>query len=74
MNDLAEYLEEKATYSRVVDEAGEPTKEIDEKETYHVLDAERYIVGYIKTPVAAATSRPRQIAGSGIGSGAMYGR
>lgn len=44
-NDLAGYLEQKLTYSREVDDAGEPTEKIADKETFHYLDAERYIIG-----------------------------
>jgi hypothetical protein len=51
--DLAGYLEEKLTYSRVVDEAGEPTEEIDDKNAFHFMDAERYIIGYLKGGVVA---------------------
>lgn len=47
-NDLAGYLEQKLTYGRVLDESGEPTTEIEDKEMYHFMDAERYIVGWLK--------------------------
>jgi hypothetical protein len=43
-DDLAGYLEEKLTYSRKLNDRGEPTEEIEEKNTFHRLDAERYIV------------------------------
>jgi hypothetical protein len=46
-NDLHGYLEQKATYSREVDANGEPTEKIEDKDTYHFLDAERYIVGWL---------------------------
>ncbi len=50
-DDLAGLLEELGSYSRVVDEAGEPTEEIDEKETYHRLDSLRYIcTGLLASP------------------------
>ena len=48
--DLAGYLEEKTTYSRVLDENGEPTEEIEDKETFHYMDAERYILGFLERP------------------------
>lgn len=54
-DDLAEYLEELTTYSRVVNERGEPTEEIEDKEDYHLLDATRYVLGYIRD-----TSRMQQ--------------
>lgn len=47
-DDLEGYLEQKAAYSRVLDENGEPTPEIEDKETFHFLDAERYIIGRLK--------------------------
>lgn len=47
-DDLAGYLEEKQTYSRVLDDAGEPTEDIEDKHSFHYMDAERYIIGYIR--------------------------
>lgn len=47
-DDLTGLLEELATYSRVVNDRGETTEEIDEKSTFHFLDAVRYIVGWAK--------------------------
>ncbi len=47
-DDLAGYLEEKLTYSRELDDSGEPTEKIEDKETFHFMDAERYIVGYLR--------------------------
>jgi hypothetical protein len=46
--DLSEYLEQKTTYSRVVDERGEPTEKIEDKETFHLLDAERYVLAHLR--------------------------
>jgi hypothetical protein len=57
-DDLAGYLDEKATYSRVLDANGEPTEEIEDKSTYHLLDAERYILGWLR-PLEAATRHTR---------------
>jgi hypothetical protein len=42
MDDLVELLDELASYSRVVDDNGKPTAEIDGQSTYHLLDACRY--------------------------------
>jgi len=47
-DDLAGYLDEKSTYSRELDEAGEPTEKIEDKESFHFMDAERYVVGWLK--------------------------
>lgn len=46
-DDLDGYLDEKSTYSRVLDANNEPTEKIQDKETYHLLDAERYILGWL---------------------------
>jgi hypothetical protein len=63
---LANVLEEIATYSRVLDDAGEPTEKIEDKETFHHLDSLRYIVGYIRnqtgTEFRAATGGERPLA------------
>lgn len=47
-DDLTGYLDEKGRYSRKVDAAGEPTEEIENKRTFHFMDAERYILGWLK--------------------------
>lgn len=46
-DDLHGYLEQKQTYARELDKNGEPTEKIEDKETFHYLDAERYIGGYL---------------------------
>lgn len=38
------YLEEKQTYSRKLDDRGDPTEEIEDKHAFHFMDAERYIM------------------------------
>lgn len=47
-DDLDGLLEEKRTYSRELDEAGEPTEKIEDKNSFHFMDAERYIISYLK--------------------------
>ena len=47
-DDLLGYLDQKRSYRRVVDANGEPTEAIADKSTYHFLDAERYIIGWLK--------------------------
>lgn len=47
-DDLHGYLAEKLAYSRVLDSTGEPTEKIDDKSTYHFMDAERYILGRLR--------------------------
>lgn len=48
-DDLWGYLEEKMTYARALDEAGEPTEAIEDKNSFHFMDGERYILGWLKT-------------------------
>lgn len=54
-DDLHEYLDQKASYSYVLDDRGnvEEPKKIEDKATFHLMDAERYIVGYLKREVPA---------------------
>lgn len=47
-DDLNGYLEEKLTYARELDQNGEPTEKIEDKQAFHYMDAERYIVGWLK--------------------------
>jgi hypothetical protein len=47
-DDCGGVLEEIMTYSREVDERGEPLPEIADKETFHHLDACRYVLGWLK--------------------------
>lgn len=53
-DDLDGYLDEKLTYSRELDETGEPTENIEDKHDFHMLDAERYIVSYLRSTVPVA--------------------
>lgn len=63
-DDLDHFLEQKRTYSRQLDEAGEPTEKIEDKESFHFMDAERYIIGWLKREVvqddipASSSRRP----------------
>ncbi len=43
-SDLEMYIDEKTTYSRKVDEEGEPLSEIKNKNDFHFMDAERYFI------------------------------
>lgn len=44
---LRAYLDEKLSYSRAVDDSGQPTDQIEDKEQFHLMDAERYIVSWL---------------------------
>ncbi len=43
-DDLSGLLDELGSYSREVDDAGEPTEKIEDKSSYHLLDSVRYII------------------------------
>lgn len=43
-DDLEGYLEEKATYSRKLDDMDQPTHQIEDKHSFHFMDAERYVL------------------------------
>ena len=42
------YLDQKGRYAREIGPDGEPTEKIEDKETFHLLDAERYVVSSIR--------------------------
>jgi hypothetical protein len=48
MRHCKRYLDQKGTYMRAMDRDGRPTEKIANKEEYHLMDAERYIVGTIR--------------------------
>jgi hypothetical protein len=50
-NDLVGTLDQVESYSRPLDERGEPTEGIEDKEMYHYLDAWRYIASYLQEPI-----------------------
>lgn len=56
-DDLAGYLDEKLSYARKLDANSEPTEEIEDKHSFHFMDAERYIVGWIKHVKEDRTAR-----------------
>jgi hypothetical protein len=47
-DDLSGYLDEKLSYSRELDENGDPTEAIEDKNDFHFMDAERYIISYLR--------------------------
>jgi hypothetical protein len=49
MSHCTGYLEQKESYSREVDENGEPTEAIADKNAYHFMDAERYLIPSIRS-------------------------
>jgi hypothetical protein len=55
-------IEDLVSYSRKLDDAGDPTEEIKDKSTYHAADACRYILGSMKkarwSPIGYPSSSP----------------
>lgn len=49
-DDLTGTIDQLESYSRVLDERGEPTEKIEDKETYHYLDALRYVMSHLRRP------------------------
>lgn len=49
-NTLVGFLDEVRSYSRELDDNGDPTEEIEDKEQFHRLDAARYILGWLRRP------------------------
>ncbi len=56
-DDLYNYLSEKGTYSRKLDDNYAPTEKIEDKSSYHLMDAERYILSDF-TPETIGSGRP----------------
>lgn len=50
-DDLDGYLEQKQTYARELDDNNQPTAKIEDKERFHLLDAERYILSTLAAGV-----------------------
>jgi hypothetical protein len=48
-DDLPGLLDELQSYSRELDDMGEPTEKIEAKESFHILDCVRYIIGFLNT-------------------------
>jgi hypothetical protein len=58
-DDLFEYLAEKQSYSRKLDENYNPTAEIKDKSRYHLMDGERSVLCDFKPVDMAIASKPR---------------
>ena len=59
-DDLDGYLLEKQNYSRVLDDDGNPTDQIEDKNRFHFMDAERYLGTYLFRPGPRQRARSRQ--------------
>jgi hypothetical protein len=53
-DDLTGVIDQKGRYRRKRDRSGNPTGEIQDKRLFHYLDAERYIISYIRGDAGAA--------------------
>ena len=77
--DLHGILDELESYSRVTNERGEVSDEIEDKASFHELDGLRYIIGHIRRPMDAGFkmgsggsimgTAPRGVLGTGGGEG-----
>lgn len=58
--DLDGYLDQKASYSYATNDQGEPlgTGEIEDKHSYHLLDAERYVMTWLELVGRCAGEKP----------------
>lgn len=64
-DDLARTLCQLRSYSRKLDAAGQPTDRIDDKASYHELDAARYVLGWLFRPERSGGELVVVYAGSG---------
>jgi hypothetical protein len=65
-DDLCGVLDEVLSYSRELDEMGEPTEKIDAKESFHFADAIRYIIGHLHIDKPKATMDKSPVARPGL--------
>jgi hypothetical protein len=65
-DDLRWFLDELQSYSRELDEMGEVTEKIDAKETFHLMDALRYIIGYLNPDKPAPTMYKSPVSSKGL--------
>ena len=67
-----EYLDEKGRYARKLGPDGEPTEEIENKNDFHLMDAERYIMGYLRggdpEPLGVQPAQPSRFQSEQIGA------
>jgi hypothetical protein len=65
-DDLHGFLDELQSYSRELDDMGEATERIDAMETFHYVDALRYIIGFLKPDRPNATMNRSPVARKGL--------
>lgn len=57
-DDLYDYIDEKLSYSRALDDNYQPTEKIEDKERFHLMDAERYIISDFEPQFAKKQDSP----------------
>lgn len=57
---LARWLDEVGRYSRELDDMGQPTEKIKDKETFHLMDATRYIISYLRGEAPVMVEQPEK--------------
>ena len=62
--DLHHTLDDVLTYSRELDESGEPTDKIENKEQFHFCDSLRYLISWLR-PAGRLNLTPQVVAGQG---------
>ena len=67
-DDCAELWDQLMSYARELDEMGEPTEKIADKATFHLIDALRYIISYLRQENKAVAKRQAKVRGR-AGSG-----
>lgn len=60
-NDLDEYRAEKLSYSRELDANDAPTERIKDKNTFHIMDAERYLLSSIRPGADLVSGNPGHV-------------
>ena len=62
-DDCLGLLDEIMSYARELDDMGEPTEKIADKNTFHLLDALRYIMSYLRQENKAVAARQAKVRG-----------
>ncbi|KKN12787.1 hypothetical protein LCGC14_1012860, partial [marine sediment metagenome] len=57
-NTCLDYLDEKRTYSRELNDSYQPTDRIERKEWFHCMDADRYVTGNLRTASVGGSRGP----------------
>lgn len=65
-DDLPLFLDELQSYSRELDEMGNPTEKIDSKESFHLMDSMRYIIQHLQLDKPKATMSGSVVARPGL--------